>query len=208
MSDFDTLPDLTPSTFDQSAKLLAAHLPEGKAFDAKVVEGTNINALVKGTSKEYARVEQNFNALLDDYDIPAAEQTLLLWEASVGIPDASFSGTGSLDKRRNDVLVKFAKMSGTVTVPQWDSLALALGFDIIIYYGDNRIQFPIPFPIPFYNTESSSFVWYVRIYYTGTTTIPPITDELFQGFVNVINVLNPADHLVVTDQDVITAQFP
>jgi len=208
MSNFDDLPDLTPSTFEESAQMLAAHLPEGKAFDAKVVEGTKINLLVKGTSKEFSRVEQSFNELLNDFDITAADQTLSLWEESLGIPDASFSGLGSLAKRRNDVLIKFAKMSGTVTVPQWESLANALGFDIVIYYGDNRIQFPIEFPLPFYSAESSTFIWYVRIFYQNTTTIPPEDNELFLGFVNVINVLNPADFYVETNQDAITKLFP
>ena len=209
MSDpYDTLPDLSPSTYEQSAFLLGLHLPTGKAWDAKNMEGTTMKSVIEGSSMEFSRVEQSFNALAEDFYIPSSTETLTLWEESLGIPDGTFNADGTTEQRRDDVLIKFSKMTGTITVQQWQSLANLLGFDIIIYYGDNRIQFPIEFPIPFFSAINSTFIWYVRVYISGTTINPSEDDTDFLKLVGVFNALNPADYLLITDQEIINQQFP
>lgn len=92
------------------ADSLAAYLPSGRAWAAKKIEGTVTRALLKGLSGELLRSAE----LVEEFrrEIIPDETTAFVaeWERALKIPDGCFTGLGTLDERRADVLAKLASL--------------------------------------------------------------------------------------------------
>ncbi len=104
---------------------LAAYLPTGRVWGAKHLPGTVMRGLIEGLAGELIRNE----ALIAEFrdQIIPDETTLFLgeWESALGIPDDCFTGRGTDDERRRDVLAKLASL-GVQTAEDMRLLALRI----------------------------------------------------------------------------------
>lgn len=142
-------------TKEEHATSLAHYLPDGLAFGAKNREGTNLYKLLVGLGCELFRVEAALNTAADEHEI--TETTLFIeeWERAVGIPDTCLRGNGTLEERRNHVLLKLAGLNIS-TREDFIALAAALGFTVTIEGGTVHGLFPFTFPITFYASEKAA----------------------------------------------------
>lgn len=148
---------------DEYARSLAAYLPEDELFAAKSVEGSNLHGLLRGMAAEMFRV----NGYLREYGTQIfpniTERFLDEWEAALGIPDGCFSGTGSIDERRRDVLIKLAAL-GVQTVDDFVALAAMFGLTVEVVSGSESGVFPLSFPVLVFGTaEDARFTIVVNI---------------------------------------------
>ncbi len=140
---------------EQYTNSLADYLPGGLLFASKSVQDSNFRKLLRGMAGELFRA----NGLLKEYSeqiIP--DQTVKFieeWESSLGIPDDCFTGTGSLDDRRRDILVKLAAL-GVQTAQDFIDLASTFGVTITINPGIEEITFPLVFPVVMFTTEQDA----------------------------------------------------
>jgi uncharacterized protein YmfQ (DUF2313 family) len=91
---------LDAPTLDQTADNLALHLPQGRAWESKSIEGTNLRALVKASALPFNSIEQIVELIAREFDI---NQTTLLideWEKSVGLPDTCLGPLIDIEDRR------------------------------------------------------------------------------------------------------------
>ncbi len=108
---------------EEQTNSLAAYLPQGRAFAAKHVEGSVTRGLLAGLSGELIRnaelIEEFRQEILPDETILFVDE----WERAVGIPDACFTGSGTVAERRADVLAKLTSL-GVQTSEDMRLLAL------------------------------------------------------------------------------------
>lgn len=126
------------------ADSFARYLPNDRLFASKFASGSNLRNLLVGQAAEMYRA----NGYLIEYVkniIP--DQTVLFideWESALGIPDGCFSGTGTLDERRRDVLIKLASL-GVQTVADFQALADMFDVTATVIPG---VDYPTPVPFP------------------------------------------------------------
>lgn len=131
---------------EQYTNSLAAYLPGGILFASKSVNNSNFRKLLRGMAGELFRS----NGLLKEYSeeiLP--DQTVKFiseWESALGIPDDCFSGTGTIDERRRDVLVKLAAL-GVQTADDFIALGVTFGATVQVRAGSVNGTFPLLFPI-------------------------------------------------------------
>ena len=79
------------------------------------------------------------------------------WESAVGIPDDCFTGQGTNDERRRDILTKLASL-GIQTAQDFEDLAEIFGVDVIVLGGaESGSVFPLIFPvIVFFNSAKEA----------------------------------------------------
>ena len=109
---------------------LAAYLPDGPLWEAALIPGTNLNAVLAGMSGSLLDIE-TFNQVYNSDFIPSSEGTSFLedWEQAVQIPDTCFPGPDEPDRsiRRLHVLTKLAAL-GIQTAEDFEDLAAVFGF--------------------------------------------------------------------------------
>lgn len=131
---------------DQYTDSLAAYLPGGKLFASKSIQNSNFRKLLRGMAGELFRS----NGLLIEYNqeiLPDKTNKFLSeWESAVGIPDDCFTGTGTNDERRSDILVKLASL-GVQTDRDFVNLAAVFGKEVMVFPLSER-AFP-PYAVPF-----------------------------------------------------------
>ena len=154
------------------ANYIARYLPNDKTFAAKNIEETNLRLLLRGMACEFIKADEQLKLYSDEVIPDATIKLLAEWEQAVGIPDECFSGTGGLDERRNDVLVKLVAL-GAQTANDFESIGAAFGVTVTatpgldsgetFTGGDSEARhtlvldvaaegsggFPYPFPLPF-----------------------------------------------------------
>lgn len=158
-------------TLEQHINALASYLPNGKLWAAKFIEGSNMRSLLKGLSIEVLNAEAFLTDLQNDFLPDTTEQFIDEWEKALGIPDDCFSGNGSPDIRRRDILIKLASL-GVQTKQDFISLAQLFGITVNVLGGiesgetfstpkearftivvtfqvDAANEFPLTFPFPF-----------------------------------------------------------
>ena len=128
-------------SIDEHIIALAAYLPDGRTFEAKGISGSNVRQLLEGMSAELKRSQEYINTLNQEF-IP--DQTVLFldeWERALGIPDSCFSGSGSSDERRRDILTKLASL-GVQTIEDFENVAAIFGVSATVQAGiDSSVVF-------------------------------------------------------------------
>lgn len=141
---------------EEQADSLAAYLPGGRLFNAGKISGTNLRALLLGLSSELRKAEGYLKTISNEYDISTTQLFIDEWEEAVGIPDACFTGTGSLDERIKHVLVKLASL-GIQTESDFEELGTMLGVTVDITPGfDLSSTFPATFPFIFFDSTKQA----------------------------------------------------
>lgn len=148
---------------EQYTDSLAAYLPGGKLFASKSIQDSNFRKLLRGLSGELFRS----NGLLRDYSseiLPDQTNKFLSeWESALGIPDDCFSGAGSNDDRRRDILVKLSAL-GVQTAQDFVDLAALYGVVVEVVPGSLSGVFPLHFPVlVFGSAEDARFTIIVNI---------------------------------------------
>ena len=145
-------------TLEEQTNSLANYMPLGRAFGAKSISGTVTRALLEGFAGELIRNE----ALIAEFrDEILPDETILFiseWERAVGIPDACFTGKGTDDERRSDILAKLAAL-GVQTAEDMRLLALRIyGLEITITTPEipSTSVFPLVFPHTFEGSDKES----------------------------------------------------
>lgn len=146
------IPLFKKRSVDDYTDSLAAYMPGGELFINKSVHDSNFRKLLRGMAGELF----DTNGYLRSYSAEILpDQTNLFiaeWESALGIPDTCFSGDGSLDERRRDVLVKLAAL-GVQTADDFVELAAVFGVSVTVNGGFDEIVFPLIFPVTMFNTE-------------------------------------------------------
>jgi len=121
---------LVNKTLAEVQQSLAAYLPGGILWEAALVPGTNLNAVLAGQSGILLDTEV-FNQIYNSEWMPTSEGTNFLedWEQAISIPDDCFPGPDEPDReiRRLHVIVKLASL-GIQTSDEFENLATLLGF--------------------------------------------------------------------------------
>jgi len=168
---------------------LARYLPGGRLFEAAHIDGTNLRSLIEGFSMELFRV----NGLIKEYceEILPDETVKFIseWESAVGIPDDCFLGTGTIDERRTDVIVKLAS-AGIQTNQDFIDLAATFGVTVIVQNGTEHGVLPLTLPFILFSDRKEVRNTIFVTFTAGTPEQIAILECLF-------NKLKPATAIVI-----------
>lgn len=133
---------LDAPTLRQSLQQLSQHLPEGRAWGDKVVEGTNTFALLNSCAVAFNRVQIQIQKIADEFDISMTTDLLPEWEKSVGLPDECVNTLASLAERRENIIFRLRRVP-TVTKAEFEVLGTALaGVPVTVTPGAEFEGFP------------------------------------------------------------------
>lgn len=147
--------DFTPKTQDENAQTLADYLPDGFVFLAKNLGTSKLRQMLLGLGAELVRADQFVEILVDDYYISQTTQLIEEWERALGIPDSCFNNTGTIEQRRENVIIKLAKLN-VATREDFIKLAALLGFTVEISGGAVWGIFPLHFPAIFFPSAKAA----------------------------------------------------
>lgn len=136
-------------TLEEQTQMLANYMPGGKLFAAKNVNDSNFRKLLRGLAGELFTADGYLKTYSDEIKPDATVLFIDEWESAVGIPDDCFKGTGDIDERRRDVLVKLASL-GIQTADDFVAVALLFGVTVTVesgVTGNTPSIFPMTFPI-------------------------------------------------------------
>lgn len=170
---------------------LVAYLPGGELFAAKNEPSSNLRRLFAGLAVEIKQAEDLMNELTFQHDINCTTDLIREWERAVGIPDECFPGTGSLDIRRQHVLIKLASL-GVSTAKGFVDLAALFGFKALVPSGATYGIFPLAFPIAFFQyPQDARFTLYVFLDSENVPEVFPFETTRFPipFFSNVSNIV-------------------
>lgn len=143
-----------PISIEDQHFLLASHAPLGK-FWAKVFDKNDIfGKIFLGLASEFYRFQILERKLFTEADINQANELLIDWERSVGLPDRCFDIVGqTIERRREQVFQKFSKFQGIQKKEDFIRVALVFGFNIDVRSGGEVGAFPLQFPIVFFSSK-------------------------------------------------------
>lgn len=128
-------------TLEDNINALADYLPNGRTFEAKGISGSNFRQLLTGLSGELFNAQGYIKTLNDEFIPDLTNLFLGEWEQALGIPDSCFSGTGTNNERRRDILTKLAAL-GVQTVDDFEAVALIFGVTATVLPGiDSGVVF-------------------------------------------------------------------
>lgn len=152
------MPIFTVHTREQQASILAAKLPDGKAWADKHIDGTVLRNLLIGYGLEFMRLEGNLNYTNDELSLIKTRDLINEWEAEYGISKSCFEGQelSDLQKRIDNILIMIAA-NGTSTAEQFEAIALLLGLNVKVIPGTALLsRFTLTFPITFFGDVIAS----------------------------------------------------
>lgn len=153
-------------TIDEAASQLAAHLPDGRAWHAKNLDGTVIRAAVSACAAEFREIQLSIEKMAQEFDINLTEELLPDWEKSCGLPDPCLGQLESLIDRRNAVILRLRKIP-FVDKQDYEQLAFDLtGLSVTVTPGAEVELFPLDFPIHLSSGNS-----YFKLYVTFNDVI-------------------------------------
>lgn len=140
---------------EEHTNSLAAYMPNGPLFEAKNIADSNFRQLLKGFAGELFTAEGYLITLEQEYFPDTTNLFLSEWESALGIPDDCFSGTGTNNERRRDILAKLSSL-GIQTDTDFVALAALFGVTIEVNSGSVFSIFPLTFPVLLFSTKSDA----------------------------------------------------
>lgn len=154
------------ASIEEATRQLASTIPDGRAWQAKSIPGTNMYAVVSACASEFREIQIQIETLAREFDINLSDQLLPDWEASCGLPEECIGQMASLEDRRNAVILRLRKIP-FVTKADYENLAFQLtGLSVTVTPGAEIELFPLDFPIPFSSGNS-----YFKLYVTFNDAI-------------------------------------
>jgi hypothetical protein len=139
----------TAPTVAGAASQLASSLPDGRAWQAKNLPGTNMYAVISACAAEFREIQLMIEALAREFDVRLTDQLLPDWETSCGLPEECIGQFGSLEDRRNAVILRLRKIP-FVTKEELELLAFELtGLHVMLVPGAEIETFTFNFPVRF-----------------------------------------------------------
>jgi uncharacterized protein YmfQ (DUF2313 family) len=140
--------------FSEIVRVLTSNLPNGRAWDMKNVEGSNIHNLCRMLAPSLRYIYQRLNELVIELDIEQTTKLISEWETSVNIPDQCFDIGATLEDRRALVKTKFSRKP---VLTKEDYIALASDFGVIVNIYNSKeynelFNFDYDFDYDFYDT--------------------------------------------------------
>ena len=121
-----------PRSLEEQTNSFASYLPTGRAWGAKNLPGTVMRGLLEGFAGELIRNEALIAEFRDEIIPDETNLFISEWEQALAIPDDCFTGAGTDDERRRDVLAKLASL-GVQTAEDMRVLALSIyGIELIV----------------------------------------------------------------------------
>ena len=195
---------ITKHTLEEQRQSLSAFVPANCLLAGKDIPDTRFFKLIQGLAKEFVRMEC---ALVETQDQHNPQNTTIFieeWEASVGIPDDCFPGTGTIEERRLHIIAKLALMN-VQTRQDFIDLATLFGFTVKIEMIQDlgAVSFPLTFPITFQLSDPNAVNFVIFVTFIGAGPIvapgfPYIFPILFaDAAINIVqclfNKLKPVD---------------
>lgn len=154
------------ASIEEATRQLASTIPDGRAWQAKNIPGTNMYAVVSACAAEFREIQIQIETLAREFDINLSDQLLPDWEKSCGLPEECIGQMASLEDRRNAVILRFRKIP-FVTKADYENLAFQLtGLSVTVTPGAEIELFPLDFPIPFSSGNS-----YFKLYVTFNDSV-------------------------------------
>jgi uncharacterized protein YmfQ (DUF2313 family) len=187
------------ANISKQVDLLARYLPDGRAWEAKWIEGSNLRNLLKGLGQEFSNIEDRNEWLRRELNIFTTYDLLPYWEDHYGIPDDNGVFTTenkSIEDRRLNLYIK-EKMEGADRIENWEEIAKLFGFKCKVYPAIDVSRFPLKFPILF--TSKPRYTIVVDLYDVNppaefNLVFPVIFGENKASFIKkVFNIIKPSD---------------
>ncbi|GAF92751.1 unnamed protein product [marine sediment metagenome] len=118
-------------TQDQQANILASNVRSDILHAKAFISESNIRKVLLGLASEWLYLKEKSIEICDEYNPATTTAFIEEWEQTVGIPGECFDNTGTLEDRRNKVLLKLASTNAT-TARQFEAIGEILGFDISV----------------------------------------------------------------------------
>lgn len=149
-------------SLEEHTDSVVAYLPGGELFLARNQPESVLRRLFEGLAIQIKQAEDTMNDLTYEYDINCTTNLISEWERALGIPDECFTGTGTLEERRRDVLIKLASL-GVSTQKDFVDLAARFGFKALVKTSGSAYGiFPLDFPIAFFQyPQDARFTLYI-----------------------------------------------
>jgi len=146
-------------TLEVTANQLAEHLPDGDAWEAKYVDGTNLRGLVVGSADPFNTVQAELELLCNEFHISATTLLIDEWEESVDLPDDCLGAFADLETRRALVIERFRKVP-TVTLQEMQDFVdrIFVGGGILLFTGVEYYSFELTFESEFIADINEKFV--------------------------------------------------
>lgn len=133
----------------EAARQLASTIPDGRAWQAKSLPGTNMYALVSACAAEFREIQKQIETLAKEFDVRMTDQLLPDWEKSTGLPEECIGALASLEDRRSAVILRLRRIP-FVTAAEFEQLAFELtGLSVTVVPGSEIEIFPLDFPLRF-----------------------------------------------------------
>lgn len=184
--------------YKRQAQILANYLPQGKAWDAKNIDESDLRKLLNAFGKEFVNIDESLKWLNRELNIRTTFDLLPVWEEAYGIPDNDGIFTvknKTVDERRFNLLFK-ELMNGADRPEDWEYLASLLGYKCKVYPASKITKFTYKFPIRFY--EKSKYVIVVDFYDISAPSVFPLVFPVKFGDTNVallhkiFNIIKPS----------------
>jgi uncharacterized protein YmfQ (DUF2313 family) len=141
--------------------ILASYLRNDRLHQAKNINGTNLRKLLLGLAEGLLDFNNNLNIYTNEADIRKATNLIEEWERTFGIPDCCLKNEGTLQERRNNILIKLAGLQGTL-IEQFEYVINLLGYSgIQVVSAFDYAQIPTPIPTPIFSLEGALFTIYI-----------------------------------------------
>ncbi len=164
---------------EQHTQALADYMPNGKLFEAKNISNSNFRQLLRGLAGELFTAQGYLITLEQEYFPDATNLFLSEWESALGIPDSCFSGEGTNDERRRDIVTKLSAL-GVQTDQDFIDLAAVFGVTVAVGPGIDEITFPITFPVVMFTTEQEArFTLVIRFTVESASRFPLVFPIVF-----------------------------
>lgn len=136
---------------------LTKYVPGGKLFQSKNDTSRVLYKFLNGFGPELFRANDLLKQYSEEILPDTTEKFLSEWESALGIPDDCFSGKGTTEERRRDILVKLAAL-GVQTEQDFIDLAVKFGVTILVFPGLDVFNTPSLAPgVTFYSKQEARF---------------------------------------------------
>lgn len=146
-------------TLEQTVNQFADHMPVGKAWEAKYVDGSNMRGLQFGCARPFNISQSYIELLSNEFDINKTTLLINEWEESVGLPDDCLGLSGDIEQRRENVITRLNK-APIVTLQEMqdyvDNIFPSSG--IILFTGVEYYSFELSFEATFIGDLNTKFV--------------------------------------------------